>query len=532
MRIIIIFYLLFSLVNHSLAQSKSKKIDVVFGEEQKESKKLTLVDIIGHDYTGIYALKTKYKLLNYNNNIVIEHFDNKMNRTNSVKLSLTYKKKYKFLEAFMHIDDILYLYTSHPDKKTKKNLLFVETINKQSLLPNNDIKKIAEIDFSKSNRRNAGSFNFDYSRDSSKVLIYYELPFDKGEKKRIEVHIFDNRLNKLWEKKITFPKEDELIDIEDVEVDNMGNVHFLSLDYKDKRKSKRKGKPNYNYEIISYYSNGELRKNYPILIEGKFLTDMKIAINDEGDIICGGFYSEEGTFSIMGSYFLKVNSESKEIINKNFKEFGIDFITQNMTLKEEKKTKKKDKKGKDTELFEYALDNIVLRDDGGAVLIGEQYYIYSRTYYTTDANGNSTLHETYYYVYNDIIVISLSAQGTIDWNAKIPKKQISSNDGGFYSSYVLAVVKDKLYFVFNDNPENLYYKGKGEIANYQRRKESLVVMVEVDSKGNQNKEALFSSKDVEINIRPKVSEQISKSELVLFGQKKRTHQFAKITFDD
>ncbi len=56
------------------------------------------------------------------------------------------------------------------------------------------------------------------------------------------------------------------------------------------------------------------------------------------------------------------------------------------------------------------------------------------------------------------------------------------------------------------------------------------MLVEVCYNGDQVREALFSSDDAEILTRPKVCEQISKTEMIIFGQKKKSHRFAKLTF--
>jgi hypothetical protein len=336
----------------------------------------------------------------------------------------------------------------------------------------------------------------------------------------------------LWEKEIRLPYKEDLFEVTDYEVDNFGNVHLLGIIFKEKRKEKRKGKPNYKYQVLSYRNQGDELIEYPIAISGKFLTDMQIAVNSNQDIICGGFYSVEGTFSIKGSYFLKVDGETKEIIEKSFKDFGIDFITQNMKKREEKKAKKKDEKGKNVELFEYDLDRIILRSDGGAVLVGEQYYVVVKTVTTFDANGRSQTRTTYKYYYNDIIVVSVLPDGSIDWTEKIPKRQATINDGGFFSSYAMSVIGNKLYFVFNDNPKNLFYKGSGKLYNFNNSKGSLIVLVELNMEGKQTREALFSAKEAGILTRPKVCEQISSKEMVLFGQRKSTHQFVKITFKD
>jgi len=57
------------------------------------------------------------------------------------------------------------------------------------------------------------------------------------------------------------------------------------------------------------------------------------------------------------------------------------------------------------------------------------------------------------------------------------------------------------------------------------------VMVELNSEGKQIREALFDVDDAEVIIRPMVCEQISKKELILFGQKKKKQRFAKVTFN-
>ena len=343
------------------------------------------------------------------------------------------------------------------------------------------------------------------------------------------MHVFDKEIEEVWSNEITIPYSDELFSLQNYKVANTGDVFILGKLYQDKVRESRKGKPNFNYYILSYsYKENELDK-IPVVIDGKFLTDMKIGINENNEVICGGFYSDEGTYSIKGSYFLRIDTESKKILSKSFKEFGIDFITQNMSDRQEKKAKKKKAKGKNVELFQYDLSDFVLREDGGVVLVGEQYYVRVSSY--TDANGNTRT--TYTYYYNDIIVININPKGQIEWAEKIPKRQVSSNDGGFYSSYALMVLEDKLYFVFNDNIKNLVItKNNQRVHNFSRGKNSVVTLVEMDSDGRYVREALFSGDETDIITRPKVCRQISDNEMIVFGQRKKKQRFAKVTFVD
>ncbi|MFT3885513.1 MAG: hypothetical protein QM724_08810 [Flavobacteriales bacterium] len=76
-------------------------------------------------------------------------------------------------------------------------------------------------------------------------------------------------------------------------------------------------------------------------------------------------------------FFLRLDRKTKEIVHESFKEFSDEMITSFMTEKEEKKAEKNDE---DLELYSYDLGNIIRRDDGGAVMVAEQYYSYTQCY--------------------------------------------------------------------------------------------------------------------------------------------------------
>ena len=65
---------------------------------------------------------------------------------------------------------------------------------------------------------------------------------------------------------------------------------MTGVEYNEKLNAvKRKGKPNYKYHVLSYTEdNGKKDSDLPIEVEGKFLTDMKVRPNNEGQLLCGG----------------------------------------------------------------------------------------------------------------------------------------------------------------------------------------------------------------------------------------------------
>ena len=523
--------LLFSVAEMGLAQVKSKKVDIEWGEELRQSKKLSFQDVVGYDNTGIYVLKERkagfYGLSSF---AVIERFDNEMNYKKSYILELEHDNKKRDYEFIVQMGESLILFSSFKDQKRKRNVLYGQRINKRSLQPQRKPVKIGSIDYSGHSKSNSGTFDYSLSRDSSKLLIYYNVPQDNQEKEQFGFHVLDNEMNEIWDKKVTLPYKSKLFDVERYRVDNHGDVYLLGRLYMEKRREKRAGKPNYKYELLGYSDLGETRKKYAVDLKGMFLTDMQIDIDDNRDIICAGFYSDEGTYSIRGSYFLKIDRESKEIVSKSSKDFGLDFITQTMREGEEKRTVKRAEKGKDVELYEYDLDKMIIRDDGGVFLVGEQFYVKrTESYGSPFINRNSISQVTYTYYYNDIIAVNIDPNGEIIWTEKVPKKQKTLDDEGYYSSYVAAENDGKLYFVFNDNPKNLFYRKGDRIHNFRKNKESLVVLVELQKNGDQSREALFSAREAEMIMRPKVCEQISDEKIILFGQKRAKQRFIELT---
>jgi hypothetical protein len=202
-------------------------------------------------------------------------------------------------------------------------------------------------------------------------------------------------------------------------------------------------------------------------------------------VYCAGFYSEKGTWSIRGTFFLRIDRATKTIVRQSFKEFDTDFITAYMTDKEEQKaTKKAERKGESLEMYEYEMRDNIKREDGGAVVVAEQYYMWVETIRTTNANGSVSTRTVYHYVYNDIIVVSIAPSGDIEWNAKVPKRQHSTNDGGYYSSYAMTLKGGKIYLLFNDNGENLFLKDGDKVQQFEvTGKDALVTLATIDEDG-------------------------------------------------
>lgn len=385
--------------------------------------------------------------------------------------------------------------------------------------------KIAEIDYQNKSKYYAGDFEFKFSEDSSKFLIYHKLSDNKQQYESFGFNVLNSDFNLMWEKKVTLPYKNKLFELEDFEISNDGTVHILGKQFIGRKTSKRNGNPNFNYNILSYFEEGNQVKEYVVDLEGKFLNEMQIIINESQDVICAGYYSSSSISSVDGSYYLRIDTKTQEVKSKSFHEFSVDILTEGLSARKEKKVRKNESKGVNNELYKYTLDDVILNDDGSTTLIGEQFYKDFGTLHSTTSNTNLV-----YYYYNDILVVRVTADGVIDKVDKVEKRQKTVNDGGMYSSYSYAKQGSDLYFLFNDNPKNISYDGTAKLHIYNGIKRSQTVIVQVDASGEQERKAVYLSDKSSIDFIPSLSKQINSGDIMIYGKRKKKSQLSKISF--
>ncbi len=522
-----------------LAEIKAQtNSNVYIGPEIKTQRRGTLEDIIGYDSEGYYMIRVEPQ------RFYLERYDLDLNLSKSERIELGTGADRKQLEFAEQLNGEIYLFTSQRDQSTKQNVLYSNLINRKTLKPVGSPRPMAAIGYR--SRSNDGFFDYDVSRDSSKLLIFHNAPYQANTEEKLGLSVFDNEMNPLWSKEIQLPFKDRLYNVERYQVDNQGNAYLLGIVYKGQVRVRRQGRPNYEYHLLAY-NQGDSYEEYLLNLGEKFITDMQFEITSSGDLICAGFYSEQGTKSVKGTFYLLIDTESKEVKKEYYQEFDRDFLQDFMSAR---------RADKGRELNEYDLNRLELRRDGGVVLIAEQYYIretnnssnnlnpYGYRYYSTRFGIVRIPNRRFWwnypgdndadvqYNYNDLMVVNINPNGSVQWAKKIPKRQRSRNDGGTYASYALSVAKGKMFFIFNDNPKNITKTSSDlKVYNYTKGRESVVVLVTVSANGEIKKEPLFQVKETNTYTKPRVCEQISRDAMIIYSQRNRKVKFAKLTFD-
>ncbi|MCB9047060.1 MAG: hypothetical protein H6550_13080 [Chitinophagales bacterium] len=345
----------------------------------------------------------------------------------------------------------------------------------------------------------SGLYNYAISQDKQHIVVYGA--GTKGSELNTKVIWLDAELNKQSESLADF-KGDNTLEFGSGIVDDQGRF-FLSAytpygsrSYADRiwLLSLTTGSRQY---VATEVPMGEL------FASGTY---MELS-NDNDKIYVGGFFSDRknGNFEgIIYTYY--------DIAEQVFKEFRTIKFTDKLRNAASDRNKKR-------AFNDFQVRELIVRNDGGFVMITEEFYVSTRNSY----NQGFGYYSWYYpsmsasvreYNYGDILAISCSGDGTPEWVEFVRKQQYSQEDGGLFSSYALLNTGGALGFLFNDFNMN----------------HSRIQLATLDASGRLSMDMLAGAGRDAPDWLPKSGKQVSAKEFVVPCLKRNQICFAKVVF--
>lgn len=488
--------------------SKAQNLEVVWGKETKPDKRTYIGGVIGHDKNGYYLFKRVGGGLFSSSKTIVDrqNMDHEVEFSNEINEKINGKDAY-YESSYMLDNDRLVVFQSQRDKKADINKLYVTFIEKngRSTQP----KLVDEIDLKK--KKGTGEFNTRLSDDKKKFLIFHAEGYDKKDNEKVNYKMYTTDFELIWEKAIELPYKDKKFSIGSYTIDEEGNVYLYGVLSIDKKISKHK--------LFAYYhKKGALEEVNVEFGKAAFISDMRFNYYNNA-LHFMGFYYDGKNDGIQGIFYTKINAKTlRTEIEKN-SPFTKKDLSQFATARQIKRGK-----GIRTN---FDIDDIIIKPNGEMYLVAEEYYVQVVT--STDSKGGTRT--TYYYHYEDIIVVNMTADADIIWARKIPKYQISVNDGGYYSSYILAYDEKNLYFLYNDNLKNTSPKTKPEkrgtyVTQTQKIRKLVVTLATLSNTGELSTEMFFKSKsDGKTVLKPKYYQRFSPDKILIYAERGKTYKF-------
>ncbi len=432
--------------------------------------------------------------------------------TNRQELSLEYGGKALAFEKATILGNSLVVFLSFYNINDQTKYLFSWAIDKKTLQFAPAIKKVAEATHINSAAESLWSnFNFQFDEGSNNVAIVAETYRQRKDFETFSISVIDSACNSIWSKNIELPYEESMFSIESYCVNSQGDVFIIGYLFHEKPHAKVKGKPNYSYKILRYNADGS-QHTHDVRLADKFVHSLQAQIDNDNTLIYAGFYNNKNKNNIGGTFYASFDLQTNQPIQESYREFDSNLLAPSMSDKELARYKKRETKGKNTELPHYKFRGLVKRSDGGAVLVGESM-LTERTH-VRNAQGY-IIGRREIYNHDNIFVANVSPEGNIDWVNIIPKQQRFAHSYAF-SSFVFATHKDEIYFIFNDNAQNIPYDKNQKIKPFKPSiKHGIVSITSINSQGIQKRFELTRSIDTRSVIQISASSQISSDDVIL-----------------
>jgi len=334
-----------------------------------------------------------------------------------------------------------------------------------------------------------------HSEDKNIIVVYF---FER--QTTLHLLTYDiKQMKLLWDKKIVFDDSFYYREFQQLLVNNEGEFFFITG--KDNKKNKR---TNHLYEIFQFNKVGELIK-FTIPMQEYLTYDIHFTYDNlNRKLLAAGLFSEKSRGKANGYFFLKIPPKNPTAHTIKFNKFDDDFL---ITLSGKEKSKSNG-------LVDTDIQEIVLRKDGGILVIAEKNKEYERRLGSRSYGGREGRGMIVDYYYDDIFVISIHPDGETHWKTILHKKQYSQDDGAAFSSFFLLKTPNSIRFLFND----------------EIRFENTVSEYVVDGMGSSNRNSVMSTEDQNIQLRFREGLQVGSNEFILPSERRNRLKLVRVVY--
>lgn len=342
------------------------------------------------------------------------------------------------IERLDVIGDKIYIFVSRRFARQKQSKVYFYQYNL------NGDKLADETEFYTSENYDKG-FNimaYEESINRKKLLCYDNLR-SKDLPERSQFFVFSYEDGSIAGNELEFPYRDRDLRVEQVQLANSGHIYILG---RLKRGRRVRDPEDLSYILFKYDPRDERLVEIALPFDTLYVTDLMIKPDADDNVLLGGFFSRQNASQATGVLYARFNGESNKIMTAQAADFSEELMSHYLTDRQMRK---------DRELTDFYLDQIVLRSDGGMLLLAEQYYVTSSSY--RDVYGFWYANDTYNY--DDVLALSLSPEGKIEWHVILEKEQASDYQGEL--SYLSLVGPTSMLIFFKTRMsglgENVYY---------------------------------------------------------------------------
>jgi hypothetical protein len=313
--------------------------------------------------------------------------------------------------------DQLCVFGSSYDKQNKSNTLHYLTIDSLG-----KIGKKIQLQNSETNHFEINKKRFRVIGDDKQnilaVLSLNETLYSKTQ--NLNLNVFDRNFQQIKSLSVQLPFQAENVIMEDVLLDEYGNVHLLV------KGNKLNDSRDEVYSVFAFPVMNDDVIEYQLNIPGKIVSSLKMSLDNIEKLLITGLLRDEfqKKEQISSIFFLRINREKGTIEAKGIQRIDSDFKSR--FIGEERQVGVEEFSG-------YKTQRIIPNGKDGVLLIAEK--ISDEEICETDYRTGLEMCHTQFNA-GSILIVSFNERAEIDWYQKIDKEQESQDDDGVFHSFL------------------------------------------------------------------------------------------------
>ncbi|MEI7978135.1 MAG: hypothetical protein WCI53_04760 [Bacteroidota bacterium] len=466
---------------------------IEFGQGVKIKNKNNYSLIIGSNEVGSFVLRAKD--YNFKRDVLIEKYNSKLALEISKEIPLSIPAN---IEKTILIGQNIIVIVSAKNNATNK-IDFLALKLDMNLNQTGNMAMLASIDESLINENSTTAFKNSINNKYFSLSILCKTG-RKSSTTSLFLYGFNESLTQIYGKVFEINELIEDIETTNCELDNEGNF-FTLLDFPKINKKKRKNE-NRKFVLYSYFNATSTMLEFDVAKPNIEIDDIGFVINNlKKQVNIIGFYAEENELNNIGYFFQTIDISSATNTKNILDTTSLKVLRNNISF------------SKNLDLNDIYIRKIIPRSDGGLFLVAEKYFL-TRQSYTYYVNGFPQTNTRTVYNYNDVLLLSLNADGLMENGDIVNKEQQTVSDGGFFSSITNFVSNDAIYTIYNADVTQ----------------EGDVLLCKFDVKGKTENKILVKAINASLLIIPQDSKQISATSLLACAIRDKRFTLMRINF--
>jgi hypothetical protein len=423
---------------------------VEWGNSQKIKQKNLYSQIVGEAPSGIYVLRCKNQ--DFSRDVIVEKYKINLSLEVSAPAPITINGN---IERALLVNNELYFFISAKNTITNNIDILAQKVEPSlkaaglpfviASVPSNQIIDKRKIQIKT-------------SADKKKVVMLFISKGETGGESKLNLYAYDESVQQIFGKQFILNDRPDDVFITNFELDNLGNA-FVLLDFP--AKNPKIQVDNRDFYLYSYYPQEDKMLAYQLANEQMFVEELSLCINNfKQTVSVAGFYSSENG-SLVNGYFMERFNISKKVTEEKYAAALDPALLAQIT------GGKIDKRS--PELKNYYIRKLVSRSDGGIIIIAEKF-TRSEQRYSYYMNNMPQEGVRIAYNYDDVAIISVNKDGSIQFGDLLRKRQTSVGDGGYVSGITCIPTQDQIFILYNSELDkdgnimarNVNFLGKAE----------------------------------------------------------------------